>query len=93
MSVLEAMAHGLVTIATPVGGIPEIIQDGENGWIMPVGGYEHLAKLIGRLLDNPELAERTALKGRQTIVENFNLDSCVEQLEQLYGSLLVGNGN
>ena len=93
MSILEAMAHGLATIATPVGGIPEIIDDGTNGLIMQVGGYEHLAELIGRLLDNPDLAERIARQGRQTVVEHFNQDACIEKLERLYGSLLVGAGD
>lgn len=93
MSVLEAMAHGLATISTPVGGIPEIIEDGINGLIMPVGGYERLAELIVLLLDSPELAERIARQGRQTVVDHFNQDACVEKLERLYGSLSVGAGN
>lgn len=87
MSVLEAMSYGLATIATPVGGVPQVIQDGVNGYLMPVDDSEFLANRITELLDDSDLAARIGSAGRKTIEDSFGMDSYAKQLLDIYGEV------
>ena len=84
MSVLEAMSYGLVTIATPVGGVPQVIKDGVNGCLMPVDDSDRLAQIIDTLLDDDALAARISTAGRKTIVDSFGMDSFMRDLIYVY---------
>lgn len=88
MSVLEAMAHGLATISTPVGGIPQIIKDGENGFLMPIGDSEHLAATISRLFKDRALFAQISREGYRTILEDFNSATNVDGVMRVYQSVL-----
>lgn len=87
MSVLEAMSYGLATVATPVGGVPQVIQDGVNGYLMPIDDSEFLADRINELLDDSGLAVRIGSAGRKAIVESFGMDSYARKLTELYESM------
>ena len=54
MAVLEAMAFGVAPVVTPVGGLPELVHDGVNGALVPVGDPAALARTLGDLLDDDE---------------------------------------
>lgn len=69
---MEAMASGVPTIGTRVGGVPEIITDGEDGLLVAPRDVEALAGAIERLIDEPELAQRLAERGREKIVAKFD---------------------
>lgn len=84
MSVLEAMSYGLATIATPVGGVPQVIQDGANGYLIPIGDSDRLAQIIDALLDDDVLAARIGAAGRKTIVDSFGMESFVRGLTHVY---------
>lgn len=84
MSVLEAMSYGLATIATPVGGVPQVIQDGANGYLIPIGESDLLAQIIDALLDDDALAARIGAAGRKTIVDSFGMESFVRGLTHVY---------
>lgn len=84
MSVLEAMSYGLVAIATPVGGVPQVIKDGVNGYLMPVDDSDRLAQIIDTLLDDDALAARISTAGRKTIVDSFGMDSFMRDLIYVY---------
>ena len=88
MSVLEAMSYGLATIATPVGGVPQVIQDGINGYLMPVDDSEFLASRINELLDDPNLAAHIGSAGRKTIEESFGMDAYAQKLVEMYESMV-----
>ena len=88
MSVLEAMAYGIPTIATPVGGVPQIIEDGVNGYLMPVDDEERLSELLCQLLDCQVLRESIGDAGRATISEHFNIERNTEELMRLYKGLM-----
>jgi len=79
--VLEGMISGLVVVATPTGGTPEIILDGENGLLFTPGDPEDLAQKINRLVDDPELHKKLALAGKQTIMERFTMTKMMDEIE------------
>jgi glycosyltransferase involved in cell wall biosynthesis len=65
-AVLEAMALGLAIIATPVAGIPDIVRDGENGLVVPVGDSVALADAVTRLVEDSQLRQRLGECARLT---------------------------
>lgn len=84
LTVLEAMASGIPVIATPVGGTPEILHDGVNGYSVRVGDSSGLAGAIIALLDNSSLAEEMGRRGREIAVSGHSWDSIVSRNERVY---------
>jgi L-malate glycosyltransferase len=87
-AILEAMANSLPIIATDVGGIPELVQNGDGGLLVAPADPAALACAIQHLADNPEIAQRMGLRGRQLVEERFTLDRKILETEQLCSSLL-----
>ena len=90
MSVLEGMAAGCALVTTPVGGIPEAVTHGEQGFLVPAGDAQALAEHIGRLVDDPALCQRMGLAGRQAVRERFDIGAHVEQLVAHYRAVMGG---
>lgn len=87
ISILEAMSYGMPIISTPVGGIPEIVSNGENGYLVEPGNKEDIYKAIISLLNDSDLRNRMGSVSLSRIGEH--LPEYVEkQLETLYDSLL-----
>ena len=91
MSILEAMAAGLPVIATNVGGIPEIVKDGENGILVPPQDQSFLANAIGRVLDDSEYAANLASRARISIEQNYSIQAVTEAYTKIYISILKRN--
>jgi glycosyltransferase involved in cell wall biosynthesis len=87
-TLLESMAAGVPVVATRVGGTPEAVEDGVTGLLVPARNPEALARAIGLLLENRDLAARLGRAGRQRITRHFQLESTVRQTERLYVELL-----
>jgi glycosyltransferase involved in cell wall biosynthesis len=87
-ALLEAMASGLPCVATRVGGNPEAIEDGQNGFLVPAEDPNTAAQRIAQLLRNPEQARRVGRAARQTVEESFTVDKMSSQLARLYQCLL-----
>jgi glycosyltransferase involved in cell wall biosynthesis len=87
-AILSAMASGLPVVATNVGGIPELVQEGENGLLVPSSNPAALAKAIARLADDPAERSRMGQRGRMLIEEKFTLERKIVETERLCRSLL-----
>jgi L-malate glycosyltransferase len=83
-SVLEAMAAGLPVVATRVGGIPEIIEDGISGLLIPPHDHQALADAVLRVMQDPALAASLAHAGQQRVRTQFTFDRLVVEIERLY---------
>jgi glycosyltransferase involved in cell wall biosynthesis len=84
----EAMASRLPIIASAVGGIPEMIIDGENGNLVTAGNLHELAEACKRLLADPAWRVRMGESGWKTVDQKFNITEQVRQLEALYLDLI-----
>ncbi len=87
MSILEAMAAGLPVIATKVGGIPEVIKDGENGILVPPQDQNFLANAICHVLDDSELSANLAHRARITVEQNYSIQAVTEVYTKIYLSV------
>jgi glycosyltransferase involved in cell wall biosynthesis len=85
-AVVEYMAAGLPVVATAVGGIPEVLVDGETGFLVDKGDADSLARHIIDLLNNPERRATMGAAGRQRVEQHFSLDTQMQALKQLYRS-------
>ena len=84
----EAMASGLPTVATRVGGMPEVVADGETGLLVPPDDPPALADALVRLLADPPLADRLGAAGRARAVAHFSWDAAAERTLELFRPLL-----
>jgi glycosyltransferase involved in cell wall biosynthesis len=84
LSILETLFHARPVVAFRIGGIPEVVIDGENGFLHPFGDVEAMAHSISRLADSPELARELGERGRQRAEANFTADRIVPEYEALY---------
>ena len=82
--VLEAMAASLPVVATPVGGTPELVSDGETGYLVPVREPAALEEALTRLTADPELARRFGAAGRERVERNFSLEASTRRVLSLY---------
>jgi glycosyltransferase involved in cell wall biosynthesis len=87
MSVLEAMARGLPVIATPVGGLLELIEDGVNGVLIQPGDVEALARAILRLANDPAARAALGRAARQTVLARYSTAVVLPVLEEIYAAV------
>jgi glycosyltransferase involved in cell wall biosynthesis len=82
--VIEAMAAGRPVVATNGGGIPEIVQDGLTGILVPMNDAPAMAAAILRLLENPAEAARMGQQGRQRVIDHFTIEHTARKVEAVY---------
>jgi glycosyltransferase involved in cell wall biosynthesis len=80
----EAMACARPVIAARTGGLPEVVRDGETGFLAPPGDAAALAERIGALLDDESLRKRLGAAGRAWTLEMFTWDRVVERVLACY---------
>jgi glycosyltransferase involved in cell wall biosynthesis len=86
-AVLEAMACEKAVVATPVGGVSDVIKDSENGALVPVNDAESLSKKIIHLLDDKDLRCRLGKSARETIQKEFTLQKELDANLKVYKAL------
>jgi len=84
---LEAMACEKAVIATPVGGMLDVVKDGENGIFVPIDDAEALAKAIHEVLSDVGLRSRLGKAARQTVIDSFPLQKELNGNLDLYRKL------
>jgi len=82
--VLQAQAMACPVVATMVGGIPEVVEDGVTGLLVPPRDFPALAEKIGMLLYDPKLSERLGHAARVNVEQHHSLDAMGQQLLQVY---------
>jgi glycosyltransferase involved in cell wall biosynthesis len=87
-AVLEAMAAGRPVVATAVGGTPELVVDGETGFLVPAGDVKAFTREIECLLDDPDLGQQMGSAGRQRVKQFFTIERATHQIESLYERLV-----
>lgn len=83
LSVLEAAATGLPVVATRHAGIPDVIEDGVSGFLVPEGDVDAMAAAIGRVLDDPGAAARRARAARRRVKEAYSSSVAIEELHDI----------
>jgi glycosyltransferase involved in cell wall biosynthesis len=86
-ALLEAMSAGVPVVATNVGGIPEIVTDGESALLVPAGDVESMAAAMAKLLTDTSLAQRFVERGRSLVLEKHSPTARAERLAGIYQSL------
>lgn len=89
LAVLEAMASGRAVVATAVGELPRLIEDGVTGRTVPPRSPAALADAISAVLDSASTAERLGRAARQTVERRFNLTTTIRSYRAIYDSLLL----
>ena len=89
--IMEAMAAGLPVISTPLGGIPEMVEPGVNGELVPERDPVALSGAIERLISEPEQARSFGVRGREIARERFSIETSARQLRQLFDEVQDGN--
>jgi L-malate glycosyltransferase len=87
-AILEAMAASLPIVATEVGGIPELVKNGDNGLLVTPADSDALARAIQQLANNPEISRQMGLRGRERMEKRFTLDRKISETERLCKNLL-----
>jgi glycosyltransferase involved in cell wall biosynthesis len=88
LSMLEAMTHGLPAIATPVGGIPEVIRPGEHGFLVPVDDAPALSAAMSQLCADPALLRAMGDQARHRALSEFSFERMTREYLELYARLL-----
>jgi colanic acid/amylovoran biosynthesis glycosyltransferase len=83
VALMEAMSAGLPVVASRTGGIPELVHDEHNGFLVPPGDPDALADALEQLALDQELRERLGRAGRETILREFNQEQCASELVRL----------
>ncbi|MBS1787349.1 MAG: glycosyltransferase family 4 protein [Acidobacteria bacterium] len=92
-TLVEAMAMSKPIVATAVGGVPEVIADGEVGFLVRAGDAEAFAESICRLVEDTDLREAMGRKGLQRVLERFDVRAITKRWEQTYESLLLNQAD
>jgi glycosyltransferase involved in cell wall biosynthesis len=84
MAVLEAMAHGLCVVASDVGGIPELVDDGRTGLLVPPDDVEALVAALRKVLTDDGLRAALGAAARERVLEEFDVDVVWRRIDAIY---------
>ncbi len=87
-AIMEAMCAGLPVVSTRVGGIPELVMDGQTGILVPPGDEGALAAAIKILVESPKLCRQMGDTGRTVVCSEFSIDKMVRQTEAVYRDVI-----
>jgi glycosyltransferase involved in cell wall biosynthesis len=89
VSAIEALAAGRPVVATHVGGVPDVVREGEDGFLVAPGAVDDLADRLARLAGDEELRRRMGEAGRERVLPRYSVERLVDDVDALYRSLLA----
>jgi colanic acid/amylovoran biosynthesis glycosyltransferase len=89
--IMEALALRIPVLSTTHGGIPELVQDGESGFLVPERNVDALAGKLEFLINNPETRSEMGTKGQKFVEEHYNVEKWNDRLVELYRRLKLEN--
>ena len=92
VSAIEALASGTPVVANRVGGVPDVVRDGEDGFLVEAGDVEGAARRLADLAADPALRERLGESGRARVLERYSVARLVDDVDRLYRALLESKG-
>jgi glycosyltransferase involved in cell wall biosynthesis len=92
MAILEAMAFGLPIVTTPVGGIPDVVDEGVHCRFVQPGDINGIAVALGQLIDHQAEREAMGIACRERVSSRYSLELICGQLRRLYHTLVGGGG-
>jgi glycosyltransferase involved in cell wall biosynthesis len=92
VSAIESLASGTPVVATRVGGVPDVVTDGVDGFLVEPGDTEAAAERLAALALDPELRRRLGDAGRARARERYSVERLVDDVDRLYRSLLAAKG-
>ena len=87
--IIEGMAAGKPVVATDGGGVPEIVEDGHTGILVPMGNVQAMADAICQILADPARANAMGVRARQRIASHFTLQQTARRVEAVYAEMLA----
>ena len=90
LAAIEAMASGTPVVASRVGGLPEVVDDGVTGFLVEPGNVGDLRARLAEILGDRRLAERLGRNGRERVLETFTWEACAERCLAAYSELATG---
>jgi len=88
VTVIEALAAGTPVVATRVGGVPDVVREGEHGFLVEPGDVDALAERLQQLAEDPALRKRMGAAGQASVLPRYAVDRLVDDMDRLYRSLL-----
>ena len=89
VSAIEALAAGRPVVATRVGGLPDVVREGEDGFLVSPGDVDELADRLERLAADEELRRRMGEAGRERVLPRYSVERLIDDVDALYRSLLA----
>jgi glycosyltransferase involved in cell wall biosynthesis len=93
VSVIEALAAETPVVATRVGGVPDVVREGQEGFLVDAGDTEELAERLTRLARDPDLRRRLGESGRNRVLKRYAVERLLDDVDRLYRELLRARGN
>jgi glycosyltransferase involved in cell wall biosynthesis len=90
LAAIEAMASGTPVVASRIGGLPEVVEDGVTGFLVEPGNVAELRARLDEILRDQRLAERLGRNGRERALQTFTWEACAERCLAAYSELVTG---
>ncbi|MBA3382638.1 MAG: glycosyltransferase, partial [Actinobacteria bacterium] len=92
VSAIESLASGTPVVANRVGGVPDVVRDGMDGFLVEAGDTDAAAASLAKLAADPELRARLGASGRARVLGRYSVERLVDDVDRLYRSLLAAKG-